>query len=103
MFKNTNLICAKVQSNLKTIHSANILNKLKEYGLNLKLSTNHADQSSVFCLGLTAKFSKVRKDKLMYNLMANHPEQKIMNISVLPLKKSGQILTSIKICHAGNG
>ena len=73
---------------------------MNKYGLQLRLSSQQLDQNAVFCLGIPAEFVKMKKEKLIYNLNKNHPELKIMDTYIPPLKSIDQKITSIKISFA---
>ena len=56
--KNNCNLYVKLQTKNQNVHTMEILNKLENFGMKLKLSSNQADQNSVFCLGLPAKISQ---------------------------------------------
>ena len=99
-FKEKNLIYVKIQNDMKSIHNIDNIKELSKYGLELRLSSQQLDQNAVFCLGIPAEFVKMKKDKLISNLNKNHPELKIMDTYILPLKSIDQKITSIKISFA---
>ena len=99
-FKDKNLIYVKIQTDKKIIHNINIIRELNNYGMELKLSSQQLDKNAVFCLGIPAGFTKIKKDKLISALNTSHPDLKIMDIYILPLKNREQNITSIKISFA---
>ena len=90
----------KLQTKKETVHNINILNKLMEYGIELKLSKKQADQNSIFCLGIPAALSKNNKKKIIKSIEYNQKDLKVMDIYMLPIKSEDQVLTSIKITLA---
>ena len=99
-FKEKNLIYVKIQTDKKTIHNIDNLKELSKFGINLKLSSLQLDQNLVFCLGIPANIIKIKKEKLMSDINKNHPELKVLDIYVLPVKTIEQKMTSIKISLA---
>ena len=99
-FKDKNLLYVKIHSDRKVIHNIDNISELKRYGMELKLSTQQLDQNSVFCLGIPAGITKVKKEKIISNINSNHPDLKVMDVFVLPLKTREQKITSIKISFA---
>ena len=99
-FKDKNLIYVKIQTDKKTIHNIDNLKELSNYGINFKLSSQQLDQNSVFCLGIPANIIKNKKEKLISDINKNHPELKVLDVYVLPVKTKEQKITSIKISFA---
>ena len=97
---NNKTLHVKLQTRKETIHNADILNELSKYGIELKLSNNQMDQNSIFCLGIPAEMTKIKKQKIIKSIEENNKKLKIMDIYLLPLKSKDQILTSIKISLA---
>ena len=91
-FRNKNFIYVKIQSDKKIIHNIDNIKELNNYGMELKLRPK--------CCLLpwnSSRFYKIKKDKIISNLNQNHPDLKVMDIYILPLKTREQKITSIKI------
>ena len=98
--KNNNNLYVKLQTKIQNVYTMEILDKLENFGMKLKLSSNQADQNSEFCLGLLAKITQLKKNYILKSLSKHHSNIKFLDTYVLPLKNENQQLISIKITMA---
>ena len=77
-----------------------ILEQLKQYGLELKLSSQQLDQDAIFWLGILAKMTEFRKERIFHLIQKSQSNLKELDVYVLPLKNNEQQITSVKILFA---